>query len=311
MRKLIRVLLGVALFGAFLTVLPAPAALANHDLGAAGTSNTPAPAGSAGNHGDITNGWHEEMPNPRYAGFERDCAVVGTVKGGEPPQDPRGHNPFPPEGIDDPAHSHFEFIQTQITCINPAAPVPPEVLTVIARGGNDGHIVPWEPVGSLPETDMVTPNCTFQHPVSPQPHGKHHGSMTESGWSHSSGFNDTTSGYDDPDVCTEHNGGESGACVAGTVNNKANIEINGDPVSRANFVKYIRLGNIVYAWGCSNSLAPARRFSAVLAIAPDPRDSDFPVCVLPEALRPVGMQGCDLLLTGPAHRSAAWLPQIP
>jgi hypothetical protein len=306
MRKLIRLMAGIVVFGAVLAAAPGPAS-ADHDLNSPAGSNVPAPATGKGVAGDNVNGWHEEAPNLKAAGPEQVCQVLGTVLGGDPPTPSAGHNPFPPAGIDDPAHSHFNFLNTVITCTDSTLD------PVIADGGNDGHVLPWPPPqpppAVAPELEPVAPNCAYDHPVGAG-NGAHHGSMTESGWSHSSDYSGGSS-----NTCTaalpEDNGGNGpGACAAGNTQNKADITITRVGVGTAggapNFVKYYRLGNIVYFWGCNNILAPARRFSGVLVIAPDPRTQTgahaFPLCLVP------GGAGCDLLLTGVSVRSAAWLP---
>lgn len=304
MRKLIRVLAGVVVFGALLAVMPTTPSAADHDCAPGGAVDAPCPATGAGTPGNAA-GWHEEMPNMKVAGPEHVCVVVGTVKGGNAPLGSAGHPlPGPPAGVDDPAHSHFEFIETAITCDDGA-------VAVTADGGNDGHVMNYAPAGA-PELDGIdgtpTANCAFGHPVGGG-NGAHHGSMTESGWSHSSGY---TGGAGSCTAGGEHNGGNSGQCAAGPTANKADITITtsaGVTVANSpNFVKYVRLGNVVYYWGCSNAFAAApytapfaRRFSGVLAIAPDPRTAVFPLCVVP------GGVGCDLLLAGGGTRSNAWL----
>ena len=295
MRNLIRISLGAMLAGTLLIALPTTSALADHDVGT--NTNSPGPNSSRGTVGNNAAGWHEEMPDIAVASPEHQCLVLGTVDGGNPPVPSAGHNPFPPAGIDDPAHSHFNFLNTVITCDDF-----PEGLSVIANGGNDGHSLPWE--GGTQEADFFGPDCVFQH----EPNG-HHGAMTESGWSHSSGFAGGSAAC--PHLLEsgkqESNGGAKGLCRAPKVgfgnNNKANLQINGTQIAN-DFVKYIRLGNAVYFWGCHSALAPARRFSGTLAISPDPRttagEHAFPLCLVP------GGAGCDLLLAGPSIRSNAW-----
>jgi hypothetical protein len=294
MRKLIRLMAGIVVFGAVLAATPGPAS-ADHDCGSPAGSNKPCPPASKGTAGDGVNGWHEEMPNLKRAGAEHVCQVLGTVLGGDP-AGPSSHT-LPPAGIDDPAHSHFNFLNTVITCDD--ATLDP----VIADGGNDGHML--DPDGGVIEHDppqAIAVDCVPQHP-----YNDHHGSMTQSGWSHSSDYSGGPS-----NTCTvatpQHDGGNAGACVAGNNINKADITITRVGVGTAggapNFVKYIRLGNLVWFWGCNNILAPARRFSGALVIAPDPRTQTgahaFPLCLVP------GGAGCDLLLTGVSTRSAAW-----
>jgi hypothetical protein len=308
MRKLIRLMAGIVVFGAVLAAAPGPAS-ADHDLGTPAGSNVPAPATGKGVAGDVTNGWHEEAPNLKVAGLEVLCQVTGTVLGGDPPTPSAGHNPFPPAGIDDPAHSHFNFLNTVITCTDSTLD------PVIADGGNDGHVLPWPPPQppppGAPELELPearAPVCTDQHPVGAS-NGAHHGSMTESGWSHSSDYSGGSSNTCVVPGTPQHDGGNTGDCKAGNNQNKADITITRVGVGTAggapNFVKYYRLGNVVYFWGCNNILAPARRFSGVLVIAPDPRTQTgahaFPLCLVP------GGAGCDLLLAGVSVRSAAWL----
>lgn len=317
-------LAGVAFVGGSMAIVPALPAQADHGCGPSGAD--PCPPNAIGVAGDTTNGWHEEMPNQMLLADPQDaCVVRGGVKAGDPPGPSTHplHQQFvdPRDGtqvsIDDPAHNHFDFIGVTIACLGVGT-----LEGVRADGGNDGHMIddyylptsPGFPCGAnglCVEDDKawtVGWDCTFEHDVTGNQAGRHHGSMTESGWSHSSDYSGGSATCPGGDNYNGNGGKGPGSCLSGPNNNKADLTIGnaeGDP----NFVKYIRIGNVVDFWGCSNGF-PAiggvklHRFMGELVIIPDPNSQTnppFPLCALP------GPPGCDLILVGTSVLGDTWL----
>src|SRR5688500_15566887 len=128
MRKLIRILAGVVLIGAVLAVNVSPA-LANHGVGpdpdgeAGPLIDTQKPPDGEGTPNDNTGapgvdslGWHEEQPDFAIADVADPCVVTGTVDPGASFTN-NSHLVEVPLVNDDPAHSHFEFLNTVINCV--------------------------------------------------------------------------------------------------------------------------------------------------------------------------------------------------
>jgi hypothetical protein len=158
MRKLIRILAGVAVLGA-IAFVPSPAS----------ASHGPAPTAP-----------HEDIPvinivNPLTVTDA--CVVTGGVDAGTSFSNTAhgtigGVVPLIPVLTQDPSHSHFAFNEAVISCLLLAA----GGLDVEATGGNDGHILD---VGAGPLVGGDGP---------PHDHNGHHGSTIESAWSHSSDY---------------------------------------------------------------------------------------------------------------------------
>jgi len=312
MRKLIRLLAGVVLISAFFALHASPA-FADHGVGAGPTADPyddPEPP-TTGVHGDASEGWHEEQPDLAISNANDPCVVTGTVKPGVPFASD-AHLVNVPLVNDDPSHSHFEFLNTIINCVG-AGP-----LGVDADGGNDGHMIdildPAAPVGGangdILELDGAGPDSTAQHDFN-----KHHGSVNESGWSHSANYSGGTSA------------GQSNDCPEDTTKdqNKADININQQNPpnnSASGWVKYIRVGVVVYAWGCAPGIDTNDRFSSVLVILPNlfptgvgpfPGSTFNPLCPLdfltepPFNLTAIPASPCGFVLAGVAWRGDAWL----
>jgi len=323
MRKLTRLLVGVVLFAAVLAHY-APPAGADHGVG-----TTEQPPSGSGTVGDDAAGWHEEEPDFAIAQPSDPCVVTGTVDPGIPFNNDT-HFPSVPLVNDDPSHSHFAFINSIIDC-----PLSDGALAVTADGGNDGHMIdlfcgpmaspdptcgdPMAPGWSPLEADLDDQICSTVHPSlcmgAPVDGGdqhefnSHHGSENESGWSHSSLYSGGPGGAES-NVCS---------AAATTANqNKADIVVNGN----AGWVKYVRIGVVVYAWGCVPGLAPFDVFSSVLLILPNVLPADVPGIYPGDVLNPlcpleflndppfnVGgpMQPCGFILAGIAVRGDDWL----
>jgi hypothetical protein len=279
MRKLIRLMAGLAVLS--LLVMVAPPAAATH-WGPAGPD-------------DPSGGVHESAPALAVVVPAIPCVVAGDVVPGTPGALRREHV-IPGNQA---THSHFTFVDAIINCTDTGG------ISVDANGGNDGHTF-----------DIGNSNCielppnltggTCPHPTGAA-HQPHHGSTNDSGWSHSSGY------------AGGSNNLASNACVSGNNRNKANIAAGPGPVRSTGWLKYYRVGVVLYVWGCftggpiSTSGSPA--FSAVLAIfppsglfagAPNP---NFPLCLIPE-VPPVTPQPapCGFSVAGAAVRGTPWLP---
>ena len=234
MRRLIRILAGVALVGA-VAFVSTPVS-ATHD----GGTGTNWPLGP-----------HEEQPEPKsVAEPNLVCAVTGGVT--VPIYTPGGpaHSTVIPEVNDDPSHSHYTFLDTAIIC-GDSSKLTVEIFDVSATGGNDGHIIDvidddnGDPI-ELDCTDSVLPGdvdpgtkpgCTGDdHGFNP-----HHGSVNESAWSHSS---DYAPGADDG-TCNDNP-------TVPVHANKGNITATGTLSKigpNEGWVKYLRVGPVVHAWG--------------------------------------------------------------
>ena len=285
MRKLIRILAGVALLSAA-ALGPSPA-FANHGTG------TP-PSNPAG-------GYHEEMPELAVPTPADLCIVSGQVLPGDP-FDTAAHSPEAPLVNDDPSHSHFTFVESIINCTQTGP------LAVDATGGNDGHMLDILGVPDVVDTtplelDPVTDDSA-QHEFD-----AHHGSVNESAWSNSSTYDGG------------QGGGHSNACADGQNNNKGDISIirQSDGAPGKGWVKYVRVGVVVYAWGCFNQGSAAganNHFGSTLVILPDlvPAQVDpflpgtgTPTCVLEFAgLGPA----CGFILAGTAVTGPNWLVDL-
>lgn len=298
MRKLIRITAGAALLGAVLFVGTTPVS-ADHDS-PAGT-NWPCTSGDGLNPPTGCDGdaYHEEMPDLAEAQPADVCVVggqvlPGTVTNGGPQHLPGVGIPLVNE---DPAHSHFEFVQSVISCLGTGE------LDVAANGGNDGHMIDvLDYPQSLPdatplEVDPITSDAA-QHEFD-----DHHGSTNESGWSNSSLYSGG------------QGGGSSNACTSAMNNNKADISItNTGGASESGWVKYIRVGVALYAWGCfeldGDISGRNPFFSAVMVILPDlvpVSNPPFlpggdPTCLIPNSPVP-----CGFIIIGAALRGPGWL----
>ena len=299
-KTLIRLLTGVALLGAALAYDVSPAS-ADHGVAA---TDEPCP-GDSGTAGD--NCWHEEQPDFAIAQPSDPCVVTGTVDPGNPPIY-KTHFPSVPLVNDDPSHSHFAFIDSIINC-----PLTDGALSVTAEGGNDGHMIDIlgdpDTLDTTPlEVDLDDRFCSTVYPslcmgVPVVDGGRqhefdhHHGAVGESGWSHSSLYSGGAGG------------GESNVCstIPTTRNqNKADININGN----SGWVKYVRIGVVVYAWGCVLGLAPNQVFSSVLLILPNVLPVGVPGLYPGGVLNPLcllGLTPCGFILAGTAWRGSAWI----
>lgn len=224
---------------------------------------------------------HEHIPPKLGKASATDpCVVIGTIVPGRPARGYAG-----PLGLhlipgNDARHSHYLFLNTAITC----ASIAPTTLRVTSTGGNDGHLLDL-PLGTRPHAFNV-----------------HHGSTNVSGWSNSSGFS-------------------LGSRLAAlgsdrlALNGCGNLRTNqnkGDITIGANrgWVKYIRVGVVVYAWGCVPG-GPFPVFSAVLLVFP-PALLAIPGC-LPLGLLPLPLnrgKSCGFSIGGVAGRSVLWLIKL-
>jgi len=340
MKHLIRILLGVVLLGAALIYNPSPASA---DHGEDATDDPCQDPAAGGQPGDDC--WHEEEPDIAIAQPEDPCVVTGTVLPGNPSGfDP--HVPSIPLVNNTPAHSHFEFINSIIDC-----PRSDGALAVTAEGGNDGHMIDllcpppnslglpvpadptcgdptaagWSPLEADLDSDeslaicsTVFPDLCIANPTktdggAQHDFNDHHGSVNESGWSHSSDYSDGPGG------------GESNACDDDTKNNnKADIVVNGN----GGWVKYIRIGVVVYAWGCVLGFPATPVFSTVLLILPNllpigvpslfPGSTLNPICPLEFLNHPpftppspgTPASPCGFILAGLAWRGPDWIPPL-
>ncbi len=293
MRKLVRIVAAGFMLASIAFAVPQPASASHDDPLGTNHPCTDEPASDPNTklpncHGDA---YHEEMPNLAVAGFTEICGVTGvvvpgTATAGGPQHDPKTIPLF----NDNPAHSHYNFLNTVIACTD-TGPVP-----VTSDGGNDGHMINPNTIdgdGDLLEIDPVTNNAA-QHPFN-----DHHGSVTESAWSSSDNFQEAIGMG--PGA---RGGGPSNDCVSPMNDNKADIVAGGTP----GWVKYIRVGTALYVWGCfdlsaGGAVAANPFFSAALAISVDPT-VNFPLCVVSPPLPPP--TPCGFIIEGVAHRSAAW-----
>lgn len=236
MRKLIRIVAGAALLTAFALV------------------STPASA----NHHGTGDGWpdgggHENEPKPLQvtAPPHSTCAVTGQVTtdadgnpadGDEETTGGPQHLPVPdPPGdpvTGNPSHSHYNFLDTAIACVGTVT----QVFDVEADGGNDGHRSP-------------------DNPQAAHPFNNHHGSVNFSAWSNSALYSG-----DKGTLVAPH------PCRPTAVTNKGDISATPTvPPQPANlgWVKYVRVGALVHAWGCFQAGPNAgTTFSADLDFTP-------------------------------------------
>lgn len=205
MRKFIRIIMGVALLGAF-TLLPT-AAYADHDD--PNGSNIPSPAAGKGAPGTEP-GWHEDIPDKEVTDGAP-CTVDGDVTTSHSGHDDSGAEPTF-------GHGHYTFIGVEIACVGIEGN-----LNVLADGAFDG-----------PSDDPVTGGG----------YNTDHGSSTPIAWSHCEGY--------------------SGGCPEDNSNvNKGDISSSGG-VTGSGWVKFIRVGPAVEAWGTIGSCT----FSAELIFSP-------------------------------------------
>jgi len=271
----------MAIFAAIVTV--SPSASADHWDGA----NNPDPGNP-----------HQTMPTAAVAEPDQPCVVTGEVSPGA--AGGTAHQP-PVVGAPDipgynASHSHYNFIQTLIACLDF-----PTGTGVTANGGNDGHLV-----------DPEDPTSSLNHAGN-----DHHGSTNESGWSHCSDYsgdadnscNDATKGF-----VTDT---ESNVCNDTDDLGKGDIEL--PALGDKGWVKYIRIGVAIYAWGCfdqpvSQAITNFPHFSAVLAIFPPAvltggvvGNPAFPLCLVPEipVVNPAP-GSCGFSLVGVAWRGSGW-----
>jgi hypothetical protein len=315
MSKLTRILIGVAMLLGAVAVMPSPAN-AGHGTG---------PSGS-----DPSGGAHEEMANAAIPTGNLDvCLVTGAVLPGTAFSNPTAHNPNVNLVNQDPSHSHFTFEEAVINC-----PLQGSVgeLAVDADGGNDGHMIDVDlgygttdlppcggPDGTIPQPESISDCIELDGPFSTnQPQhdfNAHHGSVNESAWSNSSRYVQADDGAPES--------GDSNACAAGVDGDDQNkFNIDATPVGGGGksegWGKYIRVGTVVYTWGCFNDgAAPAdgrRTFGAALVIVPNPLPIDptnglFPASPLACVLEPFNavpvvpdFDPCGFILVGAALR---------
>lgn len=277
MSRLIRILAGTALVGA-LVFVNSPSALAGHD----GGTGTNWPLGP-----------HEEQPEPKLVAEPNMlCAVTGGVT--VPIYTPGGpqHSVVIPEVNDDPSHSHYTFLDTAIIC-GDISKLGVEIFDVSATGGNDGHMIDvidddnGDPI-ELDCIDGLLPGDVDpgSKPCGGPDHGfnDHHGSVNESAWSHSSGY------PGDPGLCDD-NGGAA---------NKGSITATGTvskPGPNEGWVKYVRVGPVVHAWGSfyigpyATNKGGCANFSAELLFTPTGT-----------------APGSPFLLNGVAEIGTGWIP---
>jgi len=286
MRKLIRIMAGIAIVGALAFV--APPANADHWVAPNPTPGDP----------------HESAPNPAFAGFESVCAVAGEVLPGVTGGTSHTVNGNAVPGTQA-THSHYKFVETSIVCDDILGG-----LGVTANGGNDGHLVDVE----CTTGDLNPSDCNTLVADVPHDHNAHHGSTNESGWSHCSDYNgDIESGGTDADDCT-YPEAESNDCVSADNRNKGDIAAG----AATGWVKYLRVGVVIYAWGCFDTpatvanLAARPFFSAALAIFPPSTAGagNLPLCLVPDNPVTGTPPSCGFSIAGVAHRSAAWLTDL-
>jgi hypothetical protein len=173
--------------------------------------------------------------------------VACVVAGSVLPGTPGGGTPHAIPPIGNEAtHSHFNFIDAAIACTDSG------LIPVNSDGGNDGHIIDLDGL-SVPHAN-----------------NDHHGSTNESGWSNSSDYSGGSGG------------GQSNACTGSANTNKADITAG----SSSGWVKYLRVGVVLYVWGCftSGPLAGSNpALSSVLAIVPPSTQgiANLPFCLVP------------------------------
>ena len=242
MRTFVRVLVAVVLVGA--TALLAPPAAASHDSMCDGCPYDPSS--------------HETQPAALVASPHSTCVVAGGVStdadgdafdgneetlGGPQHTLLEGDDPL----LGNPAHDHYVFTETVIACAGQIV----EVFDVRADGGSDGHLV-----------DLIAPAA---HPFNPD-----HGAVDESAWSHSSQ-------YSGDKVTTP----PAPNCGSVDVKNKGDIRASSTlrsplPAPNLGWVKYLRVGPIVHAWGCFQVGGDAgTHFSADLVFTPTAVPTDF------------------------------------
>lgn len=289
MRKLIRILVAVALVGALAFVAPS-AAWAGHGTDPDGAGPLP--------DNNPSGGSHEPAPLPAIANAAVPCTVEGEVSPGSAGG---GEDHLVPPAGNDASHSHYAFISAGINCtdFNGAK-------TVTSGGGNDGHCLDVDDLATDdPSRDpgveeLLELSC--HHPFN-----DHHGSTNESAWSNSSGYAAGTAGV------------QSNACADGDNVNKANIGVTPGPAKAGTgWVKYLRVGTALYVWGCFNagSLGTDNpNFSAALAIYP-PAPSNtgpgttLPFCLIAPDFPVIGFlgtpTGCGFTIRGLAWRGTGW-----
>lgn len=317
MRKLIRILAGTTLVGAFAFVSSPARAIHDDPAGTNWPCNPgtdPACVAAGASMAD-----HEEQPemklvkDPNMA-----CVVTGmvTVTPAYVPGGPQ-HMTTIPEVNDDPSHSHYKFLDTAIVC-GDISKSPPTVerFAVDASGGNDGHIVdvfsppvtateppPWcGPNGDCIEldcTDKVVPGDVdpFSKPMcegDDHDFNDHHGSVNESAWSNGVDYA--------PGVVPDDDHGQCNDYVFPYIHkNKGNITATGTlakPGPNKGWVKYVRIGPIVHAWGSfydgpyADNKSGCANFAALLLFTPTATPDVF-------------------LLNGVADIGTGWIPLTP
>jgi hypothetical protein len=200
--------------------------------------------------------------------------VVCAVAGSVLPGTPGGGTQhLVPPVGNDATHSHFSFIDAAIACSDTG------LIPVAADGGNDGHIV---------DIDGQSVPHAFND---------HHGSTNESGWSTSSDYSGGSGG------------GQSNACAGSANTNKADIVAG----TSSGWVKYVRVGTVLYVWGCftsgpiASSGTPA--FSATLAIASPSTQgvSNLPFCLVPNNDVTGTSPSCGFSIAGVASRGPSFV----
>ena len=152
------------------------------------------------------------------------------------------------------AHGHYNFLSSILECVGTPGN-PSDTLNVLADGATDGtNVSPWDEgddsaarraqCGVDPASCVTTP-------------GVEHGSSEPISWSHSGDFRN------------------EGGC-GGSNDNRGNISADGALLDGAGWVKFIRVGPAVVAWGafCSGSLA-GQAFNAELVFTPTAVDGVF------------------------------------
>lgn len=242
-----------------------------------GTDQAVTPTVSTDDDNNPTGGTHEGQPAPAVATPAIPCAVEGNVLVGTPGNS-EPHT-IPPAG-NNASHSHFKFEDAFIACSDTLQ------IAIRSDGGNDGHLIDLD--------DQTTP-----HPTANNAAGRsHHGSTNESGWSHSSGFSNPTITNT---VCTTANNANKADVAAGPVLNETK-----------GWLKYLRVGVVLYVWGCFDAgnggpIAANPAFSAVLAIFPPslnpfpPAIPNYPLCLVPPNMV-TAPADCGFSIAGVAYR---------
>lgn len=299
MRMLGRILVAMAVMSALAYVHSAPAS-ADHD-DPAGTNwpctswdGLPPPL-PRGCNGDA---YHEEMPDLARAIQADICLVTGQLSGAVTFGGPQHYPGFGvPLVNEDPAHSHFQFVESIVSCLGTGD------LQMDVDGGHDGHMIdvldwPHQVPDLTPlEVDPITSGAP-QHEFD-----DHHGWTDESSWSNSSLYSGG------------QGGGRSNACVSNRNDNKADISVGSFSGAESGWVKYVRLGPVLFFWGCLEPGGPISGanpfFSGVLTIVTDLVPIALPPFVPgwgdPTCLVPASFVPCGYLVAGVALRGPGWL----